>query len=62
MHKRVPKSVTEPDRTWMALAAYNVGLGHLEDARVITQQQGGEPKPMGRCKTTPTVTRQAQIL
>jgi membrane-bound lytic murein transglycosylase F len=27
----------------MALAAYNVGLGHLEDARVITQRQGLDP-------------------
>lgn len=43
MHKRLPKGITEPDRTWMALAAYNVGLGHLEDARVITQRQGGDP-------------------
>ncbi len=43
MHKRLPKGIAEPDRTWMALAAYNVGLGHLEDARVITQSQGGNP-------------------
>lgn len=40
---RIPKDITEPDRTWMALAAYNVGMGHLEDARVITEQQGGNP-------------------
>ena len=40
---RVPPQVEEPDRTWMALAAYNVGMGHLEDARVITVQQGGDP-------------------
>lgn len=40
---RVPPQVEEPDRTWMALAAYNVGMGHLEDARVITAQQGGDP-------------------
>ena len=32
--------ITEPDRTWMALAAYNQGLGHLEDARVLTQRMG----------------------
>jgi membrane-bound lytic murein transglycosylase F len=27
----------------MTLAAYNVGLGHLEDARIITQKQGDDP-------------------
>jgi membrane-bound lytic murein transglycosylase F len=40
---RIPSTVTEPDRTWMALAAYNVGLNHLEDARIITQKRGGDP-------------------
>ena len=41
--KRVPEQITEPDRTWFALAAYNVGFGHVEDARIITQQRGGDP-------------------
>lgn len=40
---RIPQQIKEPDRTWFALAAYNVGLGHLEDARVITQKRGGNP-------------------
>ncbi|MEK6550737.1 MAG: membrane-bound lytic murein transglycosylase MltF [Pseudomonadota bacterium] len=40
---RLPGTVTEPDRTWMALAAYNVGMNHLEDARIITQKRGGDP-------------------
>ncbi len=35
--------ISEPDRSWMALAAYNVGLGHLEDARILTQQAGDDP-------------------
>lgn len=39
----LPGQIQEPDRTWMALAAYNVGAGHLEDARVITQSQGKDP-------------------
>lgn len=40
---RLPERITEPDRTWMALAAYNVGPGHLEDARRITETQDGDP-------------------
>jgi len=40
---RIPKDIQEPDRTWFALASYNVGFGHLEDARIITEQQGGDP-------------------
>jgi len=43
MRKRVPNRIPEPDRTWMALAAYNMGWGHLEDVRVLTQKQGGNP-------------------
>jgi membrane-bound lytic murein transglycosylase F len=40
---RMPPGITEPDRLWMALAAYNVGLSHLEDARILTQKQGHDP-------------------
>lgn len=43
MKRRIPERITEPDRTWFALAAYNVGYGHLEDARVLTQQHGQDP-------------------
>ncbi len=38
---KIPARIPEPDRSSMALAAYNVGYGHLEDARVITQARGG---------------------
>ena len=41
--RRLPQRIADPDRTWLALAAYNIGMGHLEDARVITQRQGGNP-------------------
>lgn len=43
MRQRIPARIPEPDRSWMALAAYNMGYGHLEDARVLTQKQGGNP-------------------
>ena len=41
MLQRIPERVPEPDRTWLALAAYNVGHGHLEDARNLTQKNKG---------------------
>ena len=41
--KRLPSSIVGSDRIWMTLAAYNVGLGHLEDARIITQRFGYNP-------------------
>ncbi|WP_017445626.1 membrane-bound lytic murein transglycosylase MltF [Gayadomonas joobiniege] len=43
LHQRIPARITEPDRTWFALAAYNIGLGHLEDARRIAQGAGADP-------------------
>lgn len=43
VEKKLPDRIQEPDRTWMALAAYNVGFGHLEDARILTQRSGGDP-------------------
>ncbi len=41
--ERLPDRIKNPDRLWMALASYNVGYGHLEDARVITETQGDNP-------------------
>jgi membrane-bound lytic murein transglycosylase F len=43
MRERIPKRITDPDRTWLAIAAYNIGIGHLEDARVITQMRKKNP-------------------
>lgn len=39
----LPPGIQEPDRTWMTLAAYNIGLGHVLDARRLAQMQGGNP-------------------
>ena len=43
MREKIPERISEPDRTWLALAAYNVGYGHLEDARILTQARNGNP-------------------
>ncbi|MEO0574379.1 MAG: membrane-bound lytic murein transglycosylase MltF [Pseudomonadota bacterium] len=40
---RLGEDIPEPDRTWMALAAYNVGYFHLQDARTIVKMQRGNP-------------------
>jgi membrane-bound lytic murein transglycosylase F len=38
LRETVPPRIPDPDRTWLALAAYNQGYGHLEDARILTQR------------------------
>ncbi|MCR8924202.1 membrane-bound lytic murein transglycosylase MltF [Dasania sp. GY-MA-18] len=49
--RKLPSAVKEPDRTWFALAAYNLGLGHIKDVRKITKQQGGDPNKWADIKT-----------
>ena len=43
VRQMIPDRIPEPDRTWLTIAAYNVGFGHLEDARIITQALGKDP-------------------
>ena len=43
IRKRLPERIVEPDKTWIALASYNIGLGHVEDARVLTEKAGKNP-------------------
>ena len=44
MRQRLPDDISEPDRTWMALAAYNIGFGHLMDARRLLEARGRNPR------------------
>lgn len=48
----LPDRIPEPDRTWLALAAYNQGQGHLEDARRIAQAKGMNPDSWADVKQT----------
>ncbi len=41
--KKIPERIADPDHTWFALAGYNIGFGHLEDARILTQKAGKNP-------------------
>ncbi len=43
LREQIPPRIGEPDRTWLALAAYNIGIGHLEDARILAQKANLDP-------------------
>jgi membrane-bound lytic murein transglycosylase F len=43
LKSRFPSRIAEPDRTWLALAAFNIGIAHLEDARILAQRQKLNP-------------------
>ena len=49
---KLPARITEPDRTWLALAAFNIGTAHLEDARVLAQKQKLNPDSWSDVKKT----------
>ncbi|WP_300496061.1 membrane-bound lytic murein transglycosylase MltF [Marinobacter sp.] len=42
-HRRLPDTIPEPDRTFLALASYNIGRGHLLDARQLARDLGKNP-------------------
>lgn len=52
LKESLPPRIKEPDRTWLALAAYNQGLGHLEDARRIAHAKGMNPDSWADVKQT----------
>lgn len=41
--RKIPERIKDHNRLWLTLAGYNIGFGHLEDARILTQRQGGNP-------------------
>lgn len=43
LKESLPDRILEPDRTWIALAAYNNGMAHLEDARILAQRINLKP-------------------
>jgi membrane-bound lytic murein transglycosylase F len=58
IRNRLPPEIEEPDRTWFALAAYNVGYYHVEDARAIAVQLNKNPNKWNDVRTTlPLLTR-----
>lgn len=51
MKTRFADEVTEPDRTYLALAAYNVGRAHMHDAQKLAREQGKSPYVWADIKT-----------
>lgn len=43
IREQLPETVQEPDRTWMALAAYNLGLGHMKGGLAIAPSTDADP-------------------
>ena len=43
LKEQLPLRIPEEERLWLALAAYNQGMGHLEDARIIAMRSGLNP-------------------
>lgn len=40
LYERLPQGLTGEDRMWAALAAYNIGFGHVLDARLLAERAG----------------------
>lgn len=60
LKETIPERVQEPDRTWMALAAYNIGYAHLEDARVLAQRLKLNPDTWADVKKTLPLLNKAE--
>ncbi len=49
--RRFADKIPQPDRTWFAMAAYNVGYYHVTDAQKIAEQLGKDPNSWADLKT-----------
>ncbi|MBI5919934.1 MAG: membrane-bound lytic murein transglycosylase MltF [Nitrosomonadales bacterium] len=48
----LPRDIHEPDRSWFALAAYNQGVAHLRDARILAKKMNLDPAHWADVKQT----------
>ncbi len=49
---KVPANIPEPDRIWIAVASYNVGFGHIADARKLAVKRGDDKNKWVDIKAT----------
>lgn len=54
------KRIAEPDCTWMALAAYNLGIGHVDDARILAKRLNLNPDSWVDLKKTLPLLRKSE--
>ena len=60
LRESLPEEVAEPDRTWLATAAYNIGMGHLNGARSIAISKNKDPNNWWEMKSVlPLLSRDA---
>ena len=52
LKSQLDEKIREPDRTWIALAAYNVGKGHILDAQKLAIQLDRNPNTWAGLKQT----------
>ncbi|GEM75636.1 membrane-bound lytic murein transglycosylase MltF [Vibrio sagamiensis] len=55
---RVPDSINQHEKIWFALASYNIGYGHMMDARRLTKSQGADPNAWADVKDRLPLLRQ----
>ena len=60
LKEAIPSRIPEPDLTWLALASYNIGQSHLEDARVLAQRMKLNPDAWADLKRTLPLLNQYQ--
>jgi membrane-bound lytic murein transglycosylase F len=61
LKRALPQRISEPDRTWIALAAFNIGTGHLEDARALAARQKFNPDSWSDLKKTLPLLAQTNL-
>ncbi len=62
MLESIPERIQMPDRLWFAIAAYNIGWGHVESARVLTERDGANPDQWHEVKQRLPLLQQKRYL
>lgn len=58
--ERLPDTIPDDERIWFALAAYNIGLGHVLDVRRLTRLRQQDPDSWAQVKANLALLHQPQ--